>query len=175
MSEKKLVVGDIVIPLDNYPKLNENQSLQEAIQTFMSFRAGQQDRLRYAGLLVVNDKNQLVGKLSLVNIMHGLVPRLVDATNVEKFEGKEVEYPNLAFLYEDSTFGDCKKHQAKPIKPLMEDISLSFSSDTHILKALAMMTHRDEYNVPVTKDGIIIGILCLEEIFNTMCKTYCEL
>ena len=175
MNQETSVVRDIIIPLDHYPHLNENQSLLEAIQAFMSFRAGQDERIQYGKLLVVNDKNQLVGKLSLVDIIHGIAPRLMDATNVGEFEGKDGEYPNLAFLYEDATFSDCKKNQEKSIKPLLKAIDFSIPADTHILKALVMMSNRNDYNVPVTDEGSIIGMLRLEEIFNTMCNTYCDI
>jgi len=169
------VIRDIITPLDRYPHLNENQTLQDAILKFRSFRAGQQDRPGYDGLLVVNDQNQLVGKLSLLDIMHGLVPRLVDATGGGKFEGKDTEYPNLAFLYEDKTFGECGKNQQQLVKPLLQAIEFSLPADTHILKALVMMSHRNDFDVPVTDNGTIIGMLRLEEIFNVMCTTYCDI
>jgi len=173
MNKKTSVIRDLVIPLDCYPHLNENQTVKEAIQLFMSFRAGQKGHLRYAGLLVVNDQNQLIGKLSLIDIMHGLMPHLVDAIKVEKFEGKDAEYPNLAFLYEEPTFAECGKNQQKSVKPLLQPVEFSLPADTHILKALVMMSHRNDFNVPVTDNGNIIGILRLEEIFNAMCTTYC--
>ncbi len=175
MNNKTSVIRDIIIPLDRYPHLNEDKTLEEAIRVFRAFRAGEKDRLRYAGLLVVNNQNQLVGKLSLVDILHGLVPRLVDATKVEKFEGKDAEYPNLAFLYEDTTFAECGKSQKKSIKPLLQPIDFSLPADTHLLKALVMMSHRNDFNVPVTENGTIIGIVRLEEIFNAMCTTYCDI
>ncbi len=170
MSNNTSVVGDIVVPLDKYPQINENQTVQEAIDVYKNFFEGS-TRQRYAGLLVVNDKNQLVGKLSLVDIIHGMVPRLGDADAIDEFEGKDVEYPNLAFLYEETTYSECKKNQQKKIKPLMQPIDLSFPADTHILKALVMMSHRNEYNVPVIENGTILGVLGIEEIFNAMCST----
>jgi len=175
VNKETSVIRDIVIPLDRYPLLNENQTLQEAIQTFKDFRAGEQAQLHYAGILVVNDQNQLVGRLSLIDIMHGLVPRLVDTTKVKKFEGKDAEYPNLAFLYEETTYAECGKNQKKPIKPLLQAIDFSLEADTHILKALVMMTNRNDFNVPVIDNGTIIGILDLEGIFNIMCSTYCDI
>ncbi len=173
MNNKTSVIGEIVIPLSSYPHLKENQTLQEAIQALMSFEAGEPSRPKYAGLLVVNDNKQLVGKLSLLDIMHGLVPRLVDAAKADKFEGKDAEYPNLSFLYEDSTFAECGKNLQQPIKSLLQPIEFSLPADTHILKALAMMSHRKEFNVPVTDNGSVVGMLRLEEIFNVMCTTYC--
>lgn len=175
MNHKTSVIRDLVIPLNHYPHLNENQTLQEAIQSFMSYRDNEQGRLRYAGLLVVNDKNQLIGKLSILDIMHGLVPHLVDAAKAEKFEGKDTEYPNLSFLYEESTFTECGKNLQKPVKSLLQSIDFTLSADTHILKALAMMSHRKDFSVPVTDNGSVLGMLQLEEIFNVMCSTYCDI
>jgi Mg/Co/Ni transporter MgtE len=175
VKNKTLVIRDIIVPLDHYPHLNENQTLQEAIEAVRTFRAGKQARLCYAGLLVVNDQNQLVGKLSLIDIMHGLVPHLVDAIKTGKFEGKDTEYSNLSFLYEETTFADCMKNQHKLVKPLLQAIDFSLPAETHILKALIMMSHRNDFNVPVTDNGTIIGILRLEEIFNAMCTTICDI
>lgn len=168
-------IRDLIIPLDRYPHLNENQTLQEAIQTFLSFRDEQRNSPLYTMLLVVNDQNQLVSKLSMLDILHGLAPALLKARKAEKFEGKEEEYPNLAFLYEDSIFATCGENQNKPIKPLLQPIDFSLPADTHILKALIMMSHRNNFSVPVTDNGDIIGVLRLEEVFNAMCNTYCAI
>ena len=175
VNTKTSVIRDLIIPFDRYPHLNEDQTLQEAIETLMSFRAGPEERLLYAMLLVVNKQNQLVGKLSLIDIIHGLVPRLREASKVNKFEGKGEVYPNLTFLYEESTFAKCGENQNKPIKPLLHAIDFSLPADTHILKALVMMSHRNDFNVPVTDNGDIIGVLRLEEVFKAMCTTYCPI
>ena len=174
MNKKTSIIRDLVIPLDRYPNLNEHQTLQEAIQALMSFRAGQEERIQYGKLLVANDQNQLVGILTLVDIMHGLAPRLLEATKVAKFQGKGAEYPNLSILYEDKTFSECGKNQHKAVKELLHPITFSLPADTHILKALVMMSNRNDFNVPVTDNGTVIGILRLEEIFHVMCTTYCD-
>ncbi|TKB24403.1 CBS domain-containing protein [Desulfopila sp. IMCC35006] len=175
MDTKKSTIRNLVIPIEHYPHLSENQTLQEAIQSFMSFRAGQQERQHYSMLFVVNDLNQLVGKLFLMDIMHGLAPGLLKGTKVGKFEGKEGDFLDLAPLYETSTFSECGKNRDKPIKSLVHPIDFSFPADTHILKALVMMSNRNEFDVPVTDDGTIIGVLRLEEIFMAMCNTYCPI
>ena len=175
MNKKDSVIRDLIIPLDRYPHLNENQTLQEAIQILLSFHAGQDERLRYSMVLVINDQNQLVGKLSMIDIIHGLVPLLEKASTVDKFEGAKGEYENLTFLYEEATFEKCGLNQNKPIKPLLRAVDFYLAADTHILKALVMMTRRNDFNVPVTENGSIIGVLRLEEIFQAMCNTYCPL
>lgn len=175
MNKETSIVRDIVTPLDRYPQLKEDQTLAEAIQAFKSFHGEEQGNRCAAVLLVLNEKNQLVGKLSLVEIMHGLIPRLVDVSTGGKFEGKGENFPNLAFLYEESTFASCGKNLEKPIKSLVKPIEFSLPADTNTLKALVMMSHQNDFNVPVTDDGEIIGMLCVEKIFNSICTTFCDI
>jgi Mg/Co/Ni transporter MgtE len=175
MNTKNSSIRDLVIPIELYPHLNENQTLQEAIQSFIDFRSGQQERQHYDMLFVVNNQQQLVGKLFLMDIMHGLAPGLLENTRVDKFEGQKENYLDLAYLYEKSTFTECGKNRDKPIKPLMHGIDFSLPADTHILKALVVMSSRNDFNIPVTDNGTIIGVLRLEEIFMAMCNTYCPL
>lgn len=173
MHKKTSAIRDIIVPLDRYPHLNENQAMHEAIQVFLSFPTT--DDMCFSRLLVVNDDDQLTGWISRIDIMQGLAPRVMDAAKIDKFEGKDIEYPNLAFLYEDSTFADCGENQTQPIKSLMQPIDFSLTADTPVLKAIVMMTHRNNFNVPVTDNGAIVGVLRLEDIFKAMCTTYCEM
>lgn len=168
-------IRDLVIPIEHYPHLNESQTLQDAIQSFINFRAGQHERLHYDMLFVVNDHNQLVGRLFLMDIMHGLAPNLLESTKKSKFEGQKGSYQDLVYLYDRSTFTECGKNRDKPIKPFMHAIDFFIPADTHILKALVMMNNRKDFDAPVTDNGTIIGVLRLEEIFMAMCSTYCPL
>jgi predicted transcriptional regulator len=104
-----------------------------------------------------------------------LAPGLLENTRVDKFEGQKENYLDLAYLYEKSTFTECGKNRDKPIKPLMRTIDFSLPADTHILKALVLMSSRNDFNIPVTDNGTIVGVLRLEEIFMAMCNTYCPL
>ena len=175
MNTSDSTIRELVIPIESYPHLDENQTLQDAIQSFISFREGQHDRLHYNMLFVVNDQKQLVGRLFLIDIMYGLAPHLLDSSKSSKFEGRESNHQDLVYLYEKSTFTECGKNRDKPIKPLMHAIDFSLAADTHILKALVMMNNRKDFEVPVTDNGTISGVLRLEEIFMAMCNTYCPL
>jgi hypothetical protein len=168
-------IRDLVIPVDRYPHLNEGQTLQEAIEAFQSFETDRTEPLHYTMVFVLNDRNQLVGRLFLMDIMRGFAPRLLKSGKLGGFDGKEGEYADLAFLHEESTFAECGKNRHKLIKPLCHPIDFFIPADTHILKALVMMSNRNDYNVPVKDNGTIIGVLRLEEIFLAMCSTFCAL
>ncbi|MDD3813666.1 MAG: CBS domain-containing protein [Desulfocapsaceae bacterium] len=165
MAENFPLVRDVTIPLDRYPHLNENQTLQDAITEIRSFAVGEKDRIRYSCLLIVNDRNQLVGRVTLKDLLHGLAPRLVEATKVEKFEGKSTEFPNLAILMEDSFFTDCRQQSQKKIGEFMSKIPLFMKADFPLFKALAMMLNTENSILPVVDGDQIIGVIRMEEIF----------
>ncbi len=170
MAENFPLVRDVTIPLDRYPHLNENQTLQDAVKEICSFAVGEKDRIRYSCLLIVNDRNQLVGRVTIKDLFHGLAPRLVEATQVEQFEGMSTEFPNLAILMEDSFFTDCKKQNQKKISEFMSKIPLFIKADSPLLKVLAIMINTDNSILPVVDEDKIIGVIRMEEIFATIAR-----
>ena len=145
MSNKSSTIRNLIIPLARYPHLNENKLLKDAIKVYESFQIENYSNLIFSFLLVVNDQNQVVGKLSLVDVMRGLAPRLLQETKVDQYEGKGAEFPNLAFLYEESTYAECGENQNKTLGSLIRTIDFHIPADTHLLKALLMMSHDTKY------------------------------
>ncbi|WP_028583655.1 CBS domain-containing protein [Desulfogranum mediterraneum] len=175
MKHTQPTVRELLIPLDQYPHLNENQTLDEAIYSFLEFRAGQKERLHYAILFVVNNSNQLVGRLTLMDILRAFAPPLFTPLQAGLFDGKKGEYPDLALLHEEAIFAECGKSRMQPIKSFARAIDFTIPAETHLLTAMAMLHSRGEMEVPVTENGTIAGILRLEEIFLTLCTSYCQI
>jgi len=163
-------IRDILIPIERYPHLNENKTLKEAVAELKAYTAGVMNRLRYDVLLVVNDKNQLVGKVSLVDIMKALFPSLFETMKVEKFEGKGSSFPNLAILLEDTATKECSLRAGKPVKDFMSHDDFFLQADTQILKTLSIMLSSGNNNIPVIDDKKVIGVIRLEEIFLALCS-----
>lgn len=171
MAEISPLVKDLTIPLDRYPHLNENQTLQDAVNQIRSFTVGEKDRIRYPCLLIVNDQNQLVGRVTLKDLFHGLAPRLKEATTKSgKFEGKVSEFPNLAILIEDSFFAGCKHLSHKKINAFMSKIPLFIDADSPLLKALVIMLSSENSTLPVMDKDKIIGVIRLEELFTEITR-----
>jgi len=162
------IVRDHTIPLERYPHLNEKTTLRDAAKVIHSFTAGEKNQLRYADALVVNDQNQLVGRITMTDILHGLAPQLVESTKVTKFEGKTAEFPNLALLMEDSFFKECSLRWNKPIGSFMSAVEHTISADTHLLQALLVMLNTRDFNLPVVANEEIVGVIRLEEIFKAI-------
>ena len=167
MTSEKPVVRDSIVPIDSYPHLRETQTLSDAVQMLLSFPGAENDRIRYGGMLVVNEKKQLVGCLNLQAILRALDKRMADLP--KRYEGKEGEYPNLAILWEDSFFSKCSEKRDTLISGCMMPTHHIVKGEDPLLKALSIMLYSDEVVLPVVEDGAIIGVIRLEEIFTAIC------
>jgi len=167
VTSEKPVVRDSIVPIDSYPHLKETQTLADAVQTLLSFPGDENDRIRYGGMLVVDENDQLVGCLNLQTILRALDKRM--AGSPERYEGKEGEYQDLAILWEDSFFSKCSEKRDTPISDCMIPVQHIVKGGDPLLKALSIMLHSDEVVLPVVEDGAVVGVIRLEEIFTAIC------
>jgi predicted transcriptional regulator len=165
MASDKPVVRDLVIPIARYPHLNETHSLHDAVGAINSYTYGTNDRIRYDELLIINDRNQLSGLVTLQDILQCLHPRLKDFSRGRKFEGKKPEFPDLTILWEGSFFVECTKRSQILLKDCMSPIKHTVKGDDPVLKALAIMLKTKEVILPVVDDDRITGVIRLKEIF----------
>ena len=168
MASDNPVVRDLVIPLKDFPHLKESQTLHDAVGELISYTCGEYDRIRYAELLILNERNQLSGRVTLQNILLSLDPRLKEASKVKGFEGKEAGFLDLVVLWEDSFFIECRKWSQIQIKDLMTPIKYTVKGSDPVLKALAIMTNTNISVLPVLDEGRVIGVIRLKEIFKTI-------
>jgi CBS domain-containing protein len=163
---EKLVVRDFAIPLERYPHVLESGTLHEAVAAIQSHTFGQKERLRYSEALVLNGNNQLVGRVTIRNILEGLDPHLVP--KIKGFQGRGAEFPNLTFLWGDAFFRDCGKQAGRSIKELVTPIPQSVKGEDSLLKALSIMLAANESALPVIEQDRIQGVIRLEEIFTEL-------
>jgi CBS domain-containing protein len=168
MASDNPVVRDLVIPLKDFPHLKESQTLHDAVGELISYTCGEYGRIRYAELLILNERNQLSGRVTLQNILLSLDPRLKEASKVKGFEGKGAGFLDLVVLWEDSFFIECRKWSQIQIKDLMTPIKYTVKGSDPVLKALAIMTNTNISVLPVLDEGRVIGVIRLKEIFKTI-------
>ena len=168
MTADTLTVKDFIIPVDRYPHVHEAETIHDAVQVIQSYTCGENDRLRYSELLVLNDKNQLAGRLTLQDILKGLDKRLVEVSKVKEFEGKGAEYPNLAILWEESFFIECSNKADRLIRDFMSPTTTIKAGDP-LVKALSVILNGNDVIMPVVEEERVIGVIRLEEIFKAIC------
>jgi len=164
--------GDLAIPIDAYPHLHKDQTLQEAIGIVRSFTC--EEPLQFSELLILNDKERLIGRVTVREMLQGLEPSLLKKKKKWQFEGLQADYPNLAILWEESFFEKCHERAGRPIKEFLSPIKTTVKATDPLLKILYIMMHKNESNLPVVKKKKIVGVVRSNEVFAAICN-YCHL
>ncbi|RWX48794.1 CBS domain-containing protein [Candidatus Electrothrix marina] len=173
MSEKTKDIREMVIPLERCPRLYDHQTLDEAIALFGQ-SPSEENPLDLHFLLVLDQRNNLVGRLSRTDILRGLVPSLLGmGRGGSKFSWGNAEDPHLTCLYEDHALAECGGNRARLVRSLMRPVDFTLSADTHILEAIVVLHRHNTSCVPVIDNGAVIGLLRFEELFHAMCNTWC--
>ncbi len=172
------IITKSVISTDEFPQITKDATLSEAIDKLIGFKLKRQDQfIRFPCLLVFNDKKELSGYITIENILRALEPRLFQDEDGKQFEGKKMDLPNLAYLWEESFFKHCHEKGNIPATEVISPIDETVKSSDPILKALYIMLQTGDRFVPVfdaEKPEKAIGILRIEEVFETICSI-CEL
>ena len=160
-------VKDILIPLEQFPHVQSEAPVHEAVGLLFSHPNGH-GRLQYDELLVISADNRLVGRLTLRGILTCYFPTLFAGDQQPIFAGKQAKFTDLAILLEDSFQSECKRQGALPVSQYMVPPLKSIKADMHPLHAAEIMMEANETCLPVVENQAVIGVVRLIDIFRTL-------
>ena len=158
-------VRDLIIPLELYPHLGSEASVNEAVAELFSHTENGGGKLLYDELLLINSSNQFVGRLTIRGILTCYFPTLFNGSKKNIFAGKKEQFTALAILLEDSFQSECKRQGALPVSQFMVPPHKSIKADMHPLHAAEIMMAENETCLPVVDNQDLIGVARLIDIF----------
>lgn len=171
MTTQMPTVKELVVPLEQFPHLGSEESVHEAVGQLFSHTEGGSGKLMFEELIVINAKDQYVGRLTVQGILTCFFPTLFDLGQKKVFAGKTDNYTDLAILLEDSFQAECKRQGALPVRQFMVPPHKSIKADMHPLHAAEIMMAEKETCLPVVEDGALIGVVRLIDIFRTLASS----
>ncbi len=169
MSAEKETVRDIMIPLAGFPCMKESGTVQEAIEQLRSFcPIGSSGPCGFSELMVVDDQGGLVGRVTQQGILRVLFSTLLEPVDIKKFEGKTAEYSDLATLLSGVIVKEGVNHLNASLTRVIEKGIRAVSADIDLIHAMAVMVICKETVLPVEKDGKLVGVVKLAEVFGAL-------
>ena len=159
MPEQKKV-KDLMIPLEDYPHIPYWFTLRQAIAIVRESAIKFEGTFEPRAVLVFDEKYQLMGMLTLRDIIKGLEPRFLHETPLVKAD------PSLAVLMGDLFGPGLKEQSQKPVSEVMSPIKVSVEGTAPIAKALFLMIKENVGLMPVVQDNKVAGIIRLSDLFN---------
>jgi CBS domain-containing protein len=158
----------MIIPLESFPSADSGEAVHGAVAKLLACTAAGSNKLQFSELLVVDSKDQYVGRLTIKAILSCYFPALFAADGKSIFAGKKEQFSDLAILLEDSFEARCKTQGALPVSKFMAPPLKPISSTTHCLHAAEIMLASNETYLPVVDNGGLVGVVQLNDIFQVL-------
>lgn len=166
-------VGEIMVPLGRYPKVQVDTSLRDAIGVIKEaqLEVGAQKSLP-RGILVFDEAQELVGYVRRRDLMRGLEPQFLLSEPLEyrkKLFDVAVD-PNLSELSYDRMVKAVRQQADRPVSDVMRPIEATIEADDHIIKAVYEMISLNLTLLPVLQEGQVVGVLRTVDVFNELAE-----
>jgi len=160
--EKK--VKNLMIPLEDYPHIPYWFTLRQAMAIVREAAIKFEGSFEPRAVLVFDEKYQLLGILTLRDIIRGLEPRFLKETDLIKAD------PSLTVLMGDLFGPKMKEQSQKPVSEVMSPIKVTVNGDDPIVKALFLMIKENVGLMPVMMDSKVAGMIRLSDLFTEISK-----
>lgn len=173
---KSYAVKESMVPIGEYATVSETATLSESVLALeKAQRAFDQKRYRHRAILVLDQEQQVVGKISQHDVLRALEP------NYEKFEdlGRNA-LSRLGFsksfvrrtleeyrLWDQPLDNLCQKALARTVKEIMQTPNEGefITADATLNEAVHQLIVGRHHSLLVTQDSKIVGVLRLTDVF----------
>lgn len=174
MNNEMRTIRDIVIPLDQYPHIRNDEPIGNGVAKLLQHCSADGRHLHYEKLLVINSSNQLVGHLSVKDILTSFFPSILAPGATSVYVGKKERYTDLSILLEDSFRKECRRQATHTVGEYMTAAHKSIDGNMSLFHALEIMVKDGESTLPVTENKKLLGAIRITDIFRVL-GTHCTL
>ena len=151
-------VKDLMIPLEDYPHIPHWFTLRQAMAIIREAAVKCEGAFEPRAVLVFDDKYQLMGILTIRDIITGLEPSLV---RIRPQSGRPLW----------ATFGpNLKEHSQRLVSEVMSPIKATVDGNAPIFQPLCLMIKENVGLMPVTQADKVAGMIRFSDLFNEIAK-----
>jgi CBS domain-containing protein len=155
---------DLMIPLEDYPHIPYWFTLRQAMAIVREAGIKFEGQFEPRAVLVFDEKYQLMGMLTLRDIIKGLEPRFMHETALVKSD------PNLTVLMGDLFGPGMREASQKPVSEVMSPIKVTVQGSDPIAKTIFLMIKEAVGVMPVIQDSKVAGMIRLSDLFGEISK-----
>jgi CBS domain-containing protein len=155
---------DMMIPLEDYPHIPYWFTLRQAMAIVREAAIRFEGQFEPRAVLVFDEKYQLMGILTLRDIITGLEPKFLQETGLIKMD------PNLTVLMGNFYGPKMKEQSQRPVSEVMSPAKVTVNAEDPITKPLYVMIKENVGLIPVMQGGKVAGMLRLHDLFGEISK-----
>ncbi len=166
-------VGEIMIPLKDYPHLPVWSTLREAIKIMYETELDVRGRKSLPrGVLLFDLDGSVAGSVRRRDLMRGLEPKFLVSRPLEyrrKLYDVETD-SDLAELSFDKVVQGIREQGERPLTEIMRPIEKTINYDQHIIKAVYEMVNSSLSILPVVLDNNVVGVIRTVDVFHELAE-----
>jgi len=164
MSDGK-VVKDFMIGIFEYPHVPYWMSITQAVRIIKVSFINSKKNPEPMAILVFNESYNLMGTLTLKDILKGLEPRFMSAAT--KAQVPEEDESGLALIWGSLFTKGTKERAEKPVSEIMIPSKYFVEPNDPITKAAYLMLHHNLVLLPVLENKKkFVGLVRMVEVFD---------
>ena len=158
LEEKK--VSSAMIPLDEYERITPDVTVAEAIGILRDSFSGRFSTSRimetgHHSILVMDEKEELLGIISIRDIIEGLMPEYLSAPKPSLAES--IQYS--VFFWKGLFTTRALETGKGPVTELMSSVPPSIDGDSNLMEATHMMVNENARRLAVFSQGKFSGVI----------------
>jgi CBS domain-containing protein len=174
MADSK-TVKELMIDVFEYPHMPYWFTIRQAVGIMKRTVIDVQKCIHPQLILVFDEKYNLIGTLSIRDILRGLVPGLLAPMPAEDAKVTPDEKDALADVEARLYGADTKKLLEKPISEIMQPVRVSVSLEDSVAKAAFLMERRNIQVLPILENNKkLVGIVRIIEVFREVSSILTE-
>lgn len=171
---KDYVVKELMVPLSEYATVSVGATLFEAV---LALEQAQEDydhtKYRHRGVLILNEKKEVVGKLSQLDVLRALEPEEEGGEDLRTLTGFGFSPRFIQSLHKQRRLKNaplkdlCRKASELRVEEFMQTPAELDSVDQEVSLefAIQQLVMGDHLSLLVTRGAKIVGILRLTDVF----------
>jgi CBS domain-containing protein len=174
---KTIQVKQVMVQLKDYATVSENATMYEAVLALEKAQADfDKDRYRHRAILVFNDRNKIVGKISQMDLLKALEPQYdqvldIDALSRTGYSLDYIEMLSKSGLWAKPLNDICRKAADVEVKHFMYTPQEGefIDENAELNDAVHRLIVGRHHSLLVTRGEDIVGVLRLTDVFKLVC------
>lgn len=165
-------VKDLMLPLSGYAVVTEDTSLCDALEALELA----QDQLQpgqpyHRAVLVRGADGRIVGRLGMHGFLKALEPKYAVLGDVERLSqaGLSESFVNSIMdnyrFWQDNLDDVCRRSHAIKVGQVMRPVESSIDENRSLTEAIHLLVMWQTQSILVTREGEVVGILRLSDLF----------
>lgn len=157
-------VRDIFTPLGDFPHIHQTATVREAFALLhLQHTSG---GWRYRHLMVFDDRETLMGIISLRDLLRALMPQYLKTNLASQYSGPLPDDASLSVIWQQSFQAQCEYLAEAKISAYMTTVLDTVQADAPLTRAAYLMVAHRVDMLPVLEGDRVVGVVRIVDIFN---------